>query len=87
VTDLPTHSQILTPKEAMLAPPDPTGFAKAIVRLCSDAPLRERLGHAGRRFVELNHTFAAHQRRVDELYGYVASHLCGVAEAPGLENP
>jgi glycosyltransferase involved in cell wall biosynthesis len=75
VTDLPTHSQILTPEVACLAPPDPRGFADAIVRLAEDPAERERLGRSGRAFVEANHTFESHARRVNELYDHVAATL------------
>jgi glycosyltransferase involved in cell wall biosynthesis len=75
VTDLPTHSQILTPDVARLAPPTVEAFADAIVELAGDAALRETLGRAGRAFVEREHTFDAHRRRVDELYDYVAAQL------------
>jgi glycosyltransferase involved in cell wall biosynthesis len=60
-TDLPTHSQILTPEVAMLAAPTPDGFAEAIVRLTEDA--------------EANHTFQAHTRRLNEIYDFVKSRL------------
>ena len=43
VTDLPTHSQILTNEVACLAEATPEGFADAIVRLAEDAGLREEL--------------------------------------------
>ncbi len=79
VTDLPTHSQILTPEVACLAPAEPEGFADAIIALARDEPLRRRLGEAGRAFVEANHTFDAHQRRVDRLYDHVRD---AVAWAP-----
>lgn len=71
VTDLPTHSQILTKQVAFLAPASPELFAEGIERLVNDLELRAELGAAGRAFVEENHTFQAHQRRVDELYDYV----------------
>lgn len=71
VTDLPTHSQILTPEVAMLAAPTPQKFAEAIVSLTEDAELRQRLGERGRAFVEANHTFEAHARRLDEIYDFV----------------
>ncbi len=73
-TDLPTHSQILTPEVAMLAAPTPQGFAEAIVRLTEDVDLRRRLGERGRAFVEANHTFRAHAGRLDEIYDFVTSH-------------
>ena len=72
VTDLPMHNQILTPDVCMLAAPRPEPFADAIVRLAGDAELRERLGRAGRAFVEAEHTFEAHARRVNALYDHVA---------------
>jgi len=75
VTDLPTHSQILTPEVACLAPPTVEGFADAIVRLAGDASLRARLGREGRAFVERDHTFEAHCRRVDALYDYVEQQI------------
>jgi len=79
VTDLPTHSQILDQQVAMLAPPDPAGFADAIIRLSTDEALRQRLGESGKKFVERNHTFAAHRRRVDALYEYIK---CTVKDLP-----
>jgi len=68
LTDLPTHSQVLTPDVALLAPPEPRGFARAMLRLLEDRELQARLGDAGRCFVERNHTYDAHQRRVERLY-------------------
>lgn len=75
VTRLPMHTQILTPETAFLADPTPEGFARAIVTLATDAELRERLGRAGRAFVERNHTYEAHRRRVFDLYDRVAEQL------------
>ena len=74
-TDLPTHSQILTPDVAMLAAPTPDGFAEAIVRLTQDADLRRSLGERGRAFVEANHTFRAHTTRLNETYDLLKSLL------------
>ena len=71
VTDLPTHSQILTSEVAMLAPAEPRGFAEAILKLIGDPQLRRDLGERGRAFAEANHTFPAHARRVNELYDFV----------------
>ena len=81
-TDLPTHSQILTADVARLAPPDPEGFGIAIHELMQDDAERQRLGNAGREFVERNHVYSAHERRVGELYDYVESRVVTVgAEA------
>ena len=70
-TALPTHTQILDERIAMLAPAEPEPFAAALTRLLADAALRQRLGEAGRAFVEANHTWHAHCQRVEQLYEYV----------------
>ncbi len=77
VTDLPTHSQILTRDVAFLAGPTPRAFADAIVQLAGDPELREQLGRSGRAFVEANHTFESHSKRVNELYSWVESQTNG----------
>ncbi|HED54798.1 MAG TPA: glycosyltransferase [Phycisphaerales bacterium] len=75
VTDLPTHSQILTPEVCRLAPADPVGFGSAIADLASDREKCETLGQAGRKFAEAQHTYPAHRRRVRELYAEVSAAL------------
>lgn len=75
VTDLPTHSQILTHDVAFLAGATPRAFADAIVQLAADPELRQRLGRNGRAFVEANHTFESHSKRVNELYAWVESQI------------
>jgi len=72
VTDLPTHSQILTQDVCRLAPADPVGFGRAITELAGDESLRNRLGTEGKLFAEKEHTYPAHKRRVAELYAVVA---------------
>ena len=70
-TDLYTHNQILTTKEAFLAPANPEGFAGGIIKLVEDENLRERLGKSGRAFVEKNHTYSAHQQRLHGVYDWI----------------
>lgn len=82
LTDLPTHSQIVDGRYAMMAPAEPVGFGRAIVELAGDAARRAALGAAGRAFVEQQHTFTAHQRRVDRLYDYVAQQIDHAAGKP-----
>lgn len=84
VTDLVTHNQILDSSVAMLAPADPEGFGEAIEALARDPGLRGELGRNGRRFVEQNHTYGAHLRRVRRLYSFVESAL---ADPEGLRSP
>jgi len=77
LTDLPTHTQIVDSTVCMLGEPTPSGFADAIDTLATDADLRACLGAAGRAFVERDHVFEAHRRRVDRLYDFVESCLPG----------
>jgi glycosyltransferase involved in cell wall biosynthesis len=75
LTNLPTHTQLVSSEQAYLADPTAAGFAAAINRLAGDRELRERLGRNGYAFVESNHTYDAHKRRVMEAYDYVESRL------------
>ena len=68
LTRLPTHTQLLNDQTAMLAEPTRAGIAKALITLAEHPELRERLGAAGRRFVEANHTYPAHRRRLNRAY-------------------
>lgn len=85
VTELPTHTQILDPGVAMLAEPSPEPFSRAILRLEEDEELRRSLGEAGHRFVEEDHTFEAHRRRVEELYRHVEERV-GAGRAVDLRS-
>jgi glycosyltransferase involved in cell wall biosynthesis len=71
VTKLPTHTQILSGNEAYLAPADPIGFSKGIVELVENDVLRKELGKNGRKFVEKNHTYSAHQKRLHGVYDWI----------------
>jgi len=77
-TDLPTHNQLLDSSVAYLAPPTADGFANGILVLAHDSDLRHQLGAAGQEFVEENHTFDAHQTRVNRLYEWVQTR-CEIA--------
>jgi glycosyltransferase involved in cell wall biosynthesis len=81
-TDLPTHSQILHPEVACLAPAEPEGFAAAMAELARDPERRARLGRNGHRFAEAQHTFAAHRRRLDRAYDFIAAELA-IPQAAG----
>jgi glycosyltransferase involved in cell wall biosynthesis len=75
VTDLPTHTQILTDRIVAFAPPEPAGFAAALLDLAADPERQVELGRAGRAFVEAGHTYDAHRKRVDRLYDHVAAQV------------
>ncbi len=75
LTRLYTHTQIVTDNETCLAEAEPQPFAQGIVRLARDPELRERLGRNGKAFVEENHVYAAHKKRVDSLYDWIKLQL------------
>ncbi len=75
LTKLYTHTQIVSNNEAYLAEPVPQEFGRAIAELAADSELRERLGRNGRAFVEKNHVYSAHKKRVDSLYDWVITKL------------
>ena len=70
-TDLYTHTQILTEKEAYLAPANKEGFSKAIIDLTESKELRKKYGDSGREFVEKNHTYKAHKERLNGAYNWL----------------
>jgi glycosyltransferase involved in cell wall biosynthesis len=85
LTRLPTHTQIVTDREAYLAPADPEGFAEGILALAADPELRRRLGENGRAFVEKNHVYAAHRDRVNALYDWIRVRLAERSESGASE--
>lgn len=70
-TNIHTHTQILHDDVAYLAAPNPQAFGEGMARLARDQGLRERLGRNGRDFVERNHTFQAHRRRLNAAYDWI----------------
>ncbi len=82
LTDLPTHTQVIPPEAALAAPATPEGFAAGMRRLAGDAALCRQLARAGRAFVERDHTFPAHARRLNAAYDTIARHLSGSGPPP-----
>lgn len=75
LTKLYTHTQIVTSEEAYLADATPEAFGAGIVELAKSPELREKLGKNGKEFVEKNHVYSAHKKRVDALYDWVKEQL------------
>ncbi|MEE9405405.1 MAG: glycosyltransferase family 4 protein [Algisphaera sp.] len=75
LTRLPTHTQIVDDTVCCLADPTPEAFAAAINALAADPQRSRQLGAAGRGFVEAEHIFSAHQRRVNRLYDHVQQQI------------
>lgn len=74
-TDLPTHTQVLTPGVALLAPPEADAFAAAMSKLAGDPALRAQLGAAGRALADRDYSADAFRRTVREIYAWVEDHL------------
>jgi len=70
-TDLYTHNQVITKKEAHLVAPTSTDFAEGILELMNNEDYRKKLGKNGIAFVENNHTYHAHRRRIMKVYDWV----------------
>ncbi|MGD1805637.1 glycosyltransferase family 4 protein [Dapis sp. BLCC M126] len=67
-TNLPTHTQVLGNKTAMLSHPTPKAFSKGIVSLVEDPNLRLKLGTTGKIMVQKNHSYAAFCEKLGSLY-------------------
>ena len=67
-TDLPTHTQVLTDKVALLSPPEPTEFGKSMALLANDPELRNKLGTAARKLAKDKYSFAAYEATLNGLY-------------------
>ncbi|TAN36761.1 MAG: glycosyltransferase [Verrucomicrobia bacterium] len=72
-TDLPTHTQVLTPEVARLAPAEPVAFGAALAELAGDAILRARLGAAAKREAQAKYSFAAFQQTLRAAYTEIES--------------
>ena len=67
-TDLPTHTQVLTPGVALLAPPRPRPFADALLRLLRDPALRSSLATSAKSLATARHTLPAYRTTLSRLY-------------------
>jgi glycosyltransferase involved in cell wall biosynthesis len=74
-TNLATHTQVLTPKLAILTNPEPQAFAAGLLRLIEDENLRMQLGTAGKQLIEQKHTYAAFRRRLSGLYDWLQDEI------------
>jgi len=74
-TDLYTHNQIITKNEAYLVQPTPEGFAAGILELAENETLRKEFGERGMAFIEENHTYKAHRKRLHGVYDWIKKEL------------
>ena len=66
-TDISSHTQVLNDAAACLVPPNAGAFARAMLALANDAPLRTRLGKAAR-MAAADYSVAAFERRLRDAY-------------------
>jgi glycosyltransferase involved in cell wall biosynthesis/SAM-dependent methyltransferase len=69
-TDLPTHTDVLTPECAVLVPATPTGLADGILTVLADAALGQRLGRQARATVETKHGYATFKAKLGAVYAF-----------------
>lgn len=74
-TALPTHTQVLTPEVAVLAPPHIEPFAAAMTRLAADQPLRATLGKAAHELARESYSQESFAKTSRELYDWVKTEL------------
>jgi glycosyltransferase involved in cell wall biosynthesis len=75
LTDLYTHNQLLSSNEAYLAAATPREFANGIIELVNNEELRQKLGKNGKEFIEKNHVFESHKRRLNEVYDWIEQQI------------
>ena len=67
-TDLPTHSQVLTPLTSVLTAPNPAAFASGLESLVNDATIRAKIGGAGKALAEELYTYPVFEKNLNALY-------------------
>jgi hypothetical protein len=67
-TKLPTHTQVLNSRVALLADATPAAFSEAMLYLLCDQQLRAELGQAGKQFIEAGYSYTSFRRKVLALF-------------------
>lgn len=70
-TDLPTHTQVLSPDVAVLASPTPAGFAAGMRRLIKHPGQGRELARRAKALADAQYSFAVYERTVRELYAWI----------------
>ncbi len=74
-TDLPMHTQVLGPGAAVLAPPEPKGFAEGMLKLLRSPSMRSRLARSGKKLVKEKYGFPVFSRKISDFYGFVEQNI------------
>jgi glycosyltransferase involved in cell wall biosynthesis len=82
--DNPANRLILDATNSRLTPPNPDAFADGILALAADAPLRERLGAAGRQLHLSTYNYARYKQLLAAAYDQLLAPSCPPAPcSPG----
>lgn len=74
-TDLPTHTQVLNSRIAMLAQPNPEAFSQGMLNLLKDQELRNNLGSAGKQLIQQKHTYQVFCQQLNDIYDWLQGEL------------
>jgi glycosyltransferase involved in cell wall biosynthesis len=75
-TDLPTHTQLLDSRVAILAEPSPKAFSAAMLRLMEDENLRGNLGQAGKKLIEEQYSYRLFREKLKGLFDWLETEVC-----------
>jgi glycosyltransferase involved in cell wall biosynthesis len=67
-TKLPTHTQVLNSRVAMLADAIPEAFSESMLYLMGDKQLRSDLGSAGKKLIEDYYSYTSFRRKTFDLF-------------------
>ncbi|MDO9541785.1 MAG: glycosyltransferase, partial [Kiritimatiellia bacterium] len=76
-TDLPAHTQVLSPDVAVLASPTPEGFAAGMRRLIEHPAQGRELARRAKTLANERYSFAVFERTVRELYAWIEHQVAG----------
>jgi len=76
-TDLPTHTQVLSPDVAVLASPTPEGFAAGMRRLIEHPDQGRELARRAKTLANEQYSFPVFERTVRELYEWIEHQVAG----------
>jgi glycosyltransferase involved in cell wall biosynthesis len=87
-TNLPTHTQLIDDRVALLVEPGVEPFAAAIVRLIENDGLRGELGRAGKQLIEERFTYRVYREKLNGLFDSLEAELRrnGSGSAPRLKD-
>lgn len=74
-TKLPTHTQILDSKVAMLAEPYPQPFSEAMLHLIEDENARKSLGSAGKILAEEQFSYTAFRTKLNDFLDWLENEI------------